>query len=80
MKAPPRKETLAAKIRNATPIILSLVLLSLIIILAFRRLGRQGVWEAGFINGDIVLASVYLLWMLVESKVSKKELEKGTQT
>jgi len=79
MKAPLQKETLAAKVRNATPIILSLVLISLIIVLALRRLGRQGVWDAAFINGDIVLASVYLFWMVIESKVSKKELDKGSQ-
>jgi protein-S-isoprenylcysteine O-methyltransferase Ste14 len=66
--------------RNATPLILAILLMALIGFLALYRIAHQNIWINFFANFDIVFASVYLVWILIESKISKDELNKGKKT
>ena len=68
------------KIRNATPLILSVLLVLLICVVLLVRLSRESVWRDTGLNFDIIFAALYLFWILIESRVSKKELDKGAQT
>jgi|WetSurMetagenome_2_1015567.scaffolds.fasta_scaffold349491_1 protein-S-isoprenylcysteine O-methyltransferase Ste14 len=68
------------KIRNATPLILSMLLIALICLLSLCRITHQNIWINSITNFDIIFASVYLAWILIESKVSKEELNKGNKT
>jgi protein-S-isoprenylcysteine O-methyltransferase Ste14 len=67
-------------IRNATPIILSILLITLICLLSGYRITHQNIWINSIFNFDVVFASVYLVWILIESKISKEELNKGNRT
>jgi protein-S-isoprenylcysteine O-methyltransferase Ste14 len=66
--------------RNATPLILSILLIALIGILTVYRVTHQTIWINSIVNFDVVFASVYLAWILIESKISKEELNKGKRT
>jgi protein-S-isoprenylcysteine O-methyltransferase Ste14 len=66
--------------RNATPLILAILLMALICLLALYRVTHQNIWINSIANFDIVFASVYLVWILIESKISKEELNKGNKT
>jgi protein-S-isoprenylcysteine O-methyltransferase Ste14 len=66
--------------RNATPLILSILLIALICILTVYRVTHQTIWINSIVNIDVVFASVYLAWILNESKISKEELNKGKRT
>jgi protein-S-isoprenylcysteine O-methyltransferase Ste14 len=66
--------------RNATPLILSILLIALIGILTLYRVTHQTIWINSIVNFDVVFASVYLAWILIESKISKEELNKGKRT
>ena len=37
-------------------------------------------WDDSFVNFDIVFASAYLLWILTEPKVAKREIAQGKNT
>ena len=66
--------------RNATPLILAILLMALICLLALYRVTHQNIWINSIANFDIIFASVYLAWILIESKISKEELNKGNKT
>ena len=66
--------------RNLTPMFLSALLITLICIFSVLRLKNQVIWKVSIINFDIVFASVYIIWILFESKVSKQEIDKGNKT
>jgi protein-S-isoprenylcysteine O-methyltransferase Ste14 len=66
--------------RNATPLILAILLMALICLLALYRVTHQNIWINSIANFYIVFASVYLVWILIESKISKEELNKGNKT
>jgi|GEM_PF-2041014 len=40
----------------------------------------KNIWNDWKINIDVVLVSVYVIWMLLETKVSKSEISKGNNT
>lgn len=67
-------------IKNAIPLILSVVLFALIGLLALHRLSNQYIWFNSIANFDIIFAAAYLAWILMESKISKKELHQGDKT
>ena len=61
--------------------LMSLGLIGTICILSFRRFGSEtGVWTEYVVNFDIVFASAYVFWMLLELKVARKEIDQGKQT
>jgi protein-S-isoprenylcysteine O-methyltransferase Ste14 len=66
--------------RNATPLILAMLLLGLICFLTLYRVTHQNIWIHSSANFDIIFASVYLAWIIIESKISKEELHKGNKT
>jgi protein-S-isoprenylcysteine O-methyltransferase Ste14 len=66
--------------RNATPLILAMLLLGLICLLSLYRVTHQNIWIHSVANFDFIFASVYLAWILIESKISKEELNKGNKT
>jgi protein-S-isoprenylcysteine O-methyltransferase Ste14 len=43
-------------------------------------LANKNIWNDWKINFDVVIASVYVIWMLLETKVSKNEISKGDNT
>jgi protein-S-isoprenylcysteine O-methyltransferase Ste14 len=65
--------------RNATPLILAILLMTLICLLALYRITHQNIWLNFIANFDIIFASIYLAWILIESKVSKEEMHKGNK-
>jgi protein-S-isoprenylcysteine O-methyltransferase Ste14 len=67
-------------IRNATPLILSILLIALICLLSLYRINHQNIWINSIVNFDIIFASVYLAWILIESTISKDEMNKGNKT
>jgi protein-S-isoprenylcysteine O-methyltransferase Ste14 len=66
--------------RNATPLILAILLMALICLLALYRVTHQNIWINSIANFDIIFVAVYLAWILIESKISKDELHKGKKT
>jgi protein-S-isoprenylcysteine O-methyltransferase Ste14 len=66
--------------RNATPLILAMLLLGLICLLTLYRVTHQNIWINSIGNFDIIFSAVYLAWIVIESKVSKEELNKGKKT
>jgi protein-S-isoprenylcysteine O-methyltransferase Ste14 len=66
--------------RNVTPLILSILLIALVGILTVYRVTHQTIWINSIVNFDVIFASVYLAWILIESKISKEELNKGKRT
>ncbi len=67
-------------IRNATPLILSILLIALICMLTVYGVTHQTIWINSVVNFYVVFASVYMAWILIESKISKEELNKGKKT
>jgi protein-S-isoprenylcysteine O-methyltransferase Ste14 len=67
-------------IRNATPLILAFLLLGLICLLSLHRITHQNIWINSIANFDVIFAAVYLVWILIESKISQEELHKGHKT
>ena len=66
---------ISRKRRDVTPLIMWLVLFAGIIVLAFIRLNRIfGVWDEYPVNLDTIFISFYLLWMIIELRVSKKDV------
>jgi protein-S-isoprenylcysteine O-methyltransferase Ste14 len=66
--------------RNATPLILAILLLGLICLLLLYRISHQNIWINSIANFDIIFASIYIAWILIESKISKDEIHKGDTT
>lgn len=70
------------KNRDIVPILLSLVLLSGLGILAYLR-HHQGIgaWAGYAIDPDLVFVGAYVLWIVVESRIARKDLHtEGTHT
>jgi protein-S-isoprenylcysteine O-methyltransferase Ste14 len=67
-------------IRNAIPLFLAILLIGLIGLLSLYRLTHQNIWINSIANFDVIFASVYVGWILIESKISKDELHKGNKT
>lgn len=58
-----------------------LLLLTGILALAFFRSGRaESVWSGRFCNGDAVFIGLYILWMIVELRVTRKDISAEGQT
>ena len=66
--------------RNAIPLMLAILLIGLICLLSLYRVTHQNIWINFIANCDIIFVSVYLAWILLESKISKDELNKGRKT
>jgi protein-S-isoprenylcysteine O-methyltransferase Ste14 len=66
--------------RNATPLVLAILLIGLICLSSLYRITHQNIWINSIANFDIIFASVYLAWILIESKIAKEELDKGNKT
>ncbi|MDA8133213.1 MAG: isoprenylcysteine carboxylmethyltransferase family protein [Desulfobacteraceae bacterium] len=68
--------------RNAAPLVLGISLMTLIGILSFSRMQSRvlNIWMGSGVNFDLVFAGTYLLWLVFESSVSKKELGQGKKT
>ena len=67
---------MAADKRDITPLIMWLILFAGIIVLAFIRLNRL----FGCLNGypgylDVIFIGLYLLWMIIELSVTKKDVD-----
>jgi protein-S-isoprenylcysteine O-methyltransferase Ste14 len=61
--------------KDYTPLVMWFCLLSGIVVLAFIRSSRaMGVWNDYPVNFDNVFISLYILWMLIELQVSKKDV------
>ncbi len=73
-------KAMSINIKNLVPIILSPILFMLILALTYLRLQDGGIWDGWIINMDIVFVCAYLFWIILESKVSKSELDKGDKT
>jgi protein-S-isoprenylcysteine O-methyltransferase Ste14 len=54
--------------------------MALICLLALYRVTHQNIWINSIANLDVIFASVYLAWILIETKISKEELNKGNKT
>ncbi|MFZ2448067.1 MAG: isoprenylcysteine carboxylmethyltransferase family protein [Syntrophobacteraceae bacterium] len=64
------------KRKDFTPLIMWFCLLAGIIVLAFVRLGRTaGVWSEYPVNFDALFIGLYILWMLIELRVSRKDAD-----
>jgi hypothetical protein len=65
--------------KNAAPLVLGISLMTLIGILSFSRMQSRAlnIWMDSGVNFDLVFAGTYLLWLVFESFVSKKELDQG---
>ncbi|MEW6673865.1 MAG: isoprenylcysteine carboxylmethyltransferase family protein [Thermodesulfobacteriota bacterium] len=68
--------------KDFTPLIMWFVLVAAIIAVAFIRPGRMtGLWNEWPVNFDRAFIGSYILWMLVELRVSKKDVNtEGKQT
>jgi protein-S-isoprenylcysteine O-methyltransferase Ste14 len=63
------------KNRDLKPLIMWLCLVTAIFVVAFLRPDRMaGVWNGYIVNFDNVFISLYILWMLVELRVSKRDV------
>lgn len=63
------------KSRDLKPLLMWLCLVIGIIVLAIVRPNRvPALWDDSLVNLDIVLACLYLLWMLVELRISKNDV------
>ena len=61
--------------KDFTPLIMGLVLVTGIIVLAFIRLSRiSGVWDESPVNFDAIFIGFYILWLIIELRVSKKDV------
>ena len=64
------------KSKDLTPLVMWFVLVAGIIWLAFMRLSRiPCVWDEYPVNFDTIFISLYILWMLIELRVSKKDVK-----
>jgi protein-S-isoprenylcysteine O-methyltransferase Ste14 len=64
------------KSKDITPLIMWLVLVGGIIVIAFIRLSRDSsVWDEYPVNFDTIFISLYILWMIIELRVSKRDVD-----
>ena len=68
------------KIRDLRPLFLGILLIALICVFSIARYKNQMLWQGSLINYDIVLAFVYIIWILFESRITKNEIAKGSKT
>ena len=70
------------KRKDFIPLIMWFVLITGIVVLSFIRLRRAFVvWDEWPINFDAIFISLYIAWMLIELRVTKKDVNtKGKQT
>ncbi len=62
------------KSKDLTPLIMWFVLFAGIILIAFIRINRNfTVWNEYPVNFDTIFISLYILWMIMELRVSKKD-------
>jgi protein-S-isoprenylcysteine O-methyltransferase Ste14 len=68
--------------KDFTPLIMWFFLASGIVVLAFIRPGRMiGIWDGCRVNFDTVFVASYILWMLIELRISIKDVDtKGKKT
>lgn len=59
--------------KDLIPLMMWFCLLAGIIALTFVRAGRAGTWSGYPVNFDVVFAGLYILWMMIELKVSKRD-------
>jgi protein-S-isoprenylcysteine O-methyltransferase Ste14 len=65
----------STKKRDFTPLIMWLALFAGIVVLTFIRLNRlSGVWHKYPAYLDIIFIGLYLLWMIIELQVTKKDV------
>jgi len=63
------------KSKDFTPLIMWFVLAAGIIILACIRLSRiSGVWDKYPVNFDTIFIGLYILWLIIEFRISKKDV------
>lgn len=63
------------KRKDYIPLVMWFCLLTGIIAIAFIRSSRAiGVWNKGSFNWDTVFISLYVLWMVIELRVTKKDI------
>jgi protein-S-isoprenylcysteine O-methyltransferase Ste14 len=66
---------ISLKGKDVTPLIMWFCLLTGIIVVAFIRHSRlPGVWDEYPVNFDTVFIYLYILWMLIELRISRKDL------
>lgn len=66
--------------KNLIPIILSSIFILLILALTFMRFDDPSIWDGWVFNLDVLFVLAYLLWIIVESRVSIKEVDQGKET
>jgi protein-S-isoprenylcysteine O-methyltransferase Ste14 len=63
------------KRKDYKPLIMWFILFSGILVLAFTRPGRtEGVWNDKFFNCDTLFIFLYLLWMVIELRVTRRDI------
>jgi protein-S-isoprenylcysteine O-methyltransferase Ste14 len=66
---------ISMKKKDFTPLVMWLCLIAGIIVLAFIRSSRMiGVWNEYPVNFDIIFISSYILWMLIELRISRRDV------
>jgi hypothetical protein len=61
--------------KNYKPLVMWLILSSGIIAVIVARSSRAiGVWRKGAFNWDTVFIGLYVLWMVIELRVSRKDI------
>ncbi len=67
--------------KDFTPLIMWFCLLAGIVALSFTRSGRMpGIWNEYPLSPDTIFIGLYVVWMLVESRVSGKDVNTGGKT
>lgn len=65
----------ARRSKDYIPLAMWFFLLAGILVLAFVRLARPiSVWSEYFFNGDIVFIGLYILWMVIELRVTRNDI------
>jgi protein-S-isoprenylcysteine O-methyltransferase Ste14 len=63
------------KSKDYVPLVMWLILLTGILALAFVRSVRgTSLWSERFLNGDTVFIGLYILWMVIELRVTRKDI------
>ncbi len=65
--------------KNVMPLVMSIVLIGLIALFLFARLG-YAVDRADLLNRDVLFAAAYVAWIVAELAVSAREMRQGDQT
>lgn len=63
------------KSKDLTPLIMWFVLIAGIVVISFIRLSRSlSIWDGYPVDFDIIFIGLYILWMTIELRVSKKDV------